>query len=991
MSKIALRIDRERLPRPGEAERSRRMLGQWTERARSLGGETAGAAEALLEHPTASPLLDAVFGSSPFLGAALIEEIPFALSVFAEGAERAVAQAMSELRSGAGRQEEAALMRALRIARRRVALAVALADLAGDWDLAKVTAALSDFAEAALQIAAAHLLHAAHGRGELVLPHPEDPERESGFILIAMGKLGARELNYSSDIDLIALYDRERVRYAGRRTVQDCFVRMTHGLVRLLNDRTTDGYVFRVDLRLRPDPASTPPALSLRAAETYYESMGQNWERAAMIKARPIAGDLEVGRGFLAHLRPYVWRRNLDFAAIRDIHSIKRQIHAHKGHKAIAVGGHNIKLGRGGIREIEFFAQTQQLIWGGRMPELRVADTCGALAALARAGRIGEEAAGTLTQSYAFLRSVEHRLQMIEDRQTQTLPEKGPALDAFARFMGFEDAAAFGRELVGRLRAVERIYAELFEEQPDLSGPGNLVFTGTEADPETVRTLERLGFSDGAAVSATIRAWHHGRYRATRSTRARELLTELMPRLLQTLARTGHPDTAFARFDAFLANLPGGVPLFSMIAANPGLLDLIAEILGGAPRLAERLSRKPQLLDAVLAPGFGEAPPGATELEAELSAALRQASDYQEALDLTRRWANDRNFQVGVAILRHLLDADAAGIALSNIADAALNGIHAPVLREYAALHGTLPGPGIAVVALGKLGGREMTVTSDLDLIFLYDEPDPNLASSGPKPLPASHYKGRLSQRLINAYTAKTQEGALYEVDMRLRPSGNAGPIAVSLEGFHRYQEAEAWTWEHMALTRARVIVAEPEFRARIEAAIRRVLIRPRDRERLAGDVASMRRRMEAHGRPASPWDVKQAPGGLIDVEFIAQYLMLLHAAEHPRVLHANTAAALAALARHGLLAPEAAESLIQAGRLWRGLQGYLRLTTGGGFEEAQASEPLRLALARVGGAVDFSALTEKMADTARRVRGLYEEIVLAAAPGEENAPEPES
>jgi glutamate-ammonia-ligase adenylyltransferase len=295
------------------------------------------------------------------------------------------------------------------------------------------------------------------------------------------------------------------------------------------------------------------------------------------------------------------------------------------------------------------------------------------------------------------------------------------------------------------------------------------------------------------------------------------------------------------------------------------------------------------------------------------------------------------------------------------------------------------------VVALGKLGGREMTVTSDLDLIFLYDEPDPNLASSGPKPLPASHYKGRLSQRLINAYTAKTQEGALYEVDMRLRPSGNAGPIAVSLEGFQRYQEAEAWTWEHMALTRARVIVAEPEFRARIEAAIRRVLIRPRDPERLAGDVASMRRRMEAHGRPASPWDVKQAPGGLIDVEFIAQYLMLLHAAEHPRVLHANTAAALAALARHGLLAPDAAEALIQAGRLWRGLQGYLRLTTGGGFEEAQASEPLRLALARVGGAVDFSALTEKMADTARRVRALYEEIVLAAAPGEENAPEPES
>jgi glutamate-ammonia-ligase adenylyltransferase len=986
MPEIALNIREDRLPRPAEPERMQRVLARWAERARAEPEETALAAQALLDDPLAGRLLTGLFGSSPFLGQLLVEELPFALSVFREGPDRAIDRALAGLGASGAGKPEAALMRDLRIARRRVALAVALADTAGAWDLGRVTGALSDFAGRALRLATAHLLAAAHESGELHLAHPDDPERESGFVLIAMGKLGAGELNYSSDIDLIALYDREKASYTGRRTVQDCFVRMTHGLVRLLQDRTPEGYVFRVDLRLRPDPASTPPALSVRAAETYYESMGQNWERAAMIKARPVAGDLAAGAEFLVHLKPYVWRRNLDFAAIRDIHSIKRQIHAHKGHKAIAVGGHNIKLGRGGIREIEFFAQTQQLIWGGRMPELRIPDTCGALAALARAGRIGEQAADTLIGAYSFLRAVEHRLQMMEDRQTQTLPAEGPALEEFARFAGYATGAEFGAALVGQLRAVERIYAELFEEQPDLSGPGNLVFTGTEADPETVKTLERMGFSDGGSVSAAIRAWHHGRYRATRSTRARELLTELMPRLLQTLARTGHPDAAFARFDAFLANLPAGVPLFSMIGANPGLLDLIAEILGGAPRLAEQLSRKPQLLDAVLAPGFGQAPPRAPELAAELHGVLDQADDYQEVLDFSRRWLNDKTFQIGVAILRHLIEVDGAGRALSDLADVALNAVHPRVLRNFGELHGPLPGPGLAVVALGKLGGREMTVTSDLDLIFLYEGAEAGLASSGPKPLSAAHYHARLSQRLINAYTAQTQEGRLYEVDMRLRPSGNAGPIAVSLEGFLRYQEGEAWTWEHMALTRARVIVAEPEFRTRIEAAIRRILTRPRDAGKLAADVASMRRRMEAHNRPASSWDVKQIAGGLVDVEFVAQYLMLLHAARRPEVLHTNNVKALKALARHGLLSAEHARTLVEAGRLWRALQGYLRLTTGGGFEEAQAPDPLRQSLARVGGAIDFPELTKKMGETARHVRGIFEEIVLAAAPNPETS-----
>ena len=973
-------LDPLRLPKASDPDRARRGIERWLETAarHDVDGTTNSFARALADDVGGRALLEAIFGNSPFLGHCLLSEIGFGRILIEQGPDLVLADLLSRLGDDLDREgDTVALMRALRRARRKVALAVALADISGSWELDQVTGTLSAFAERAVRMAVRHLLRGAAADGDLRLATPEDPEAGSGYILIAMGKLGARELNYSSDIDLIALFDRDRVVYTGKRTVEHCFIRMTRRLVALLQDRTEEGYVFRVDLRLRPDPGSTPAAMSVVAAETYYESMGQNWERAAMIKARPLAGDRDAGARFLAHLRPYVWRKNLDFAAIRDVHSIKRQIHAHKGHQAIAVGGHDIKLGRGGIREIEFFAQTQQLIWGGRMPELRVADTVGALAALAHTGRIGPTVADTLSQSYRFLRRIEHRLQMIDDHQTQTLPPEGPELDSLAGFAGYPDAAAFHDDLTTHLRRVEAIYADLFEEQPELSGPGNLVFTGSDADPETVRTLERMGFGDGTAISATIRAWHHGRYRATRSTRARELLTELMPTLLQALARTAHADTAFAKFDEFLRNLPAGVPLFSMIYANPGLLDLLAEILGGAPRLAEQLSRRPHLLEAVLAPGFFERPPPVATLATEIGRVLDRAETYEDALDISRRWVNDRRFQVGCGILTHALDATVAGSALSDIADTALAALHPHVLADLARRHGCVPGPGLAIVALGKLGGREMTVTSDLDLIFVY-EVEPGIeVSDGAKALAPAHYFARAAQRLINAYTAPTAEGSLYEVDMRLRPSGNAGPIASNLEGFLRYQEGDAWTWEHMALTRARVVVAEPGFGRRVEAAIRHVLARPRDGAKLLRDVVAMRRRMEQHHKQSSIWDVKHAPGGLVDIEFVAQYLMLRHAHARPDVLQANTAAALGRLAAAGVLAPTDAEALIEALLLWCNLQGLLRLTTGGGLDDPDAvPEALKRRLAEAGQAIDFAELQRKMVAAAERARGCWERIV---------------
>jgi glutamate-ammonia-ligase adenylyltransferase len=983
-----LTINPSSLPRPGDPERARLGIERWRDQARQ--GEDADLAAfalALADDAAGSALLEAVFGNSPFLGRCLLMDMASIPHFLTHGADAVFRELVNDVNRAAADGDSKRVMQALRVARRRAALVIALADIAGLWPLERVTGALSAFADACIDAAVFHLLRRAAEAGDLNLPQPAEPARDSGLVILAMGKLGACELNYSSDIDLIVLYDRDKVDYRGSRSLQDFFVRLARDLLRILQERTDDGYVFRTDLRLRPDPASTPLAMSVIAAETYYEGMGQNWERAAMIKARAVAGDIAAGELFLRRLRPFVWRKHLDFAAIQDIHSIKRQIHAVKGHRDIAVGGHNIKLGRGGIREIEFFAQTQQLIWGGRNPSLRQPATCVAINALVDAGRVAQRTADDMIAAYRFLRHVEHRLQMVDDRQTQTLPADGPDLDAFARFAGFDSTDAFSAELLRHLGNVEDHYADLFEEAPPLGGPGNLVFTGTDDDPETVATIGRLGFADGASVSKVIRGWHHGRYRAMRSTRARELLTEITPKLLEALARTTHPDVAFARFDDFLGHLPAGVQLFSLLYANPGLLDLIAEIMGGAPRLADHLSRHAYLLEAVLAHGFFDPLPPPEALAAELAEALRQANDFQDVLDIVRRWTKDRQFQVGVRVLRHVADPEAAGAPLADIADAAIAALQPPVEQEFARQHGRLPGDGIATIALGKLGSREMTATSDLDLIFVYDVPAGaseeswnSRLSDGAKPLAPIHYYARLAQRLINGITAPTGEGRLFEVDMRLRPSGNQGAIASSVEGFRRYQLESAWTWEHMSLTRARVITGAPALARRLEAVLREILTRPRDRARLAADVLDMRARIAQQYPGDQFWDIKYRRGGMLDVEFIAQYLQLRDAAADPGVLHQNTAEALRRLAAAGSLDPAVADELIAAGRLWHCLLGMLRLTIGAKLDEAMLSDGLGRTLATAAGVGDVARLRSQIEGTAEQVVGHFERLIASGA-----------
>ncbi|MFN3076418.1 MAG: bifunctional [glutamine synthetase] adenylyltransferase/[glutamine synthetase]-adenylyl-L-tyrosine phosphorylase [Alphaproteobacteria bacterium] len=643
-----------------------------------------------------------------------------------------------------------------------------------------------------------------------------------------------------------------------------------------------------------------------------------------------------------------------------------------RGGGRIAVGGHNIKLGRGGIREIEFFAQTQQLIWGGREPSVRSAGTCDALRSLAAAGHIDTTVADSLVEAYGYLRQVEHRLQMVEDRQTQTLPGDPERLREIAIFMGCADVETFSAALTAVLETVERHYAALFEEAPALSGSGNLVFTGTEEDPGTLDTLMCMGFTNPVGVSATIRGWHHGRYRAVRSARAREQLTELVPILLEALGRTATPDAAFMKFDAFLQRLPEGIQIFSLFQANPHLLEAVAEILGNAPRLAEQLSRSPRLLDHMLTPGFLDPLPDVATLSRELEAVLVEAFDYEEVLDLCRRWANERRFQIGIQTLRDVLSPAEAGRSLTRVAEVVLSRLYVMVEREFSRQHGQIPGGDMAVIAMGKTGGAEMTAASDLDLILVYEAPDAVEVSTGPRPLPPAVFYTRLAQRYINAITTPTAAGNLYEVDMRLRPSGSKGPLAVSLEAFEKYQLEAAWTWEHMALTRARVIHGRPELAARLTAAIHDTLCRKRDPDRLVVDVADMRERLVREKPAASPWIIKYVRGGLVDVEFIAQYLQLLHAPEHPEILSPNTAEALDRLASAERIGAEEAQTLGDAHTLWMALHGVLRQSLEETFDD-RAPAGLKRKLCAAARIADFGTLKATMEDRAAAVMTLYQ------------------
>jgi [glutamine synthetase] adenylyltransferase / [glutamine synthetase]-adenylyl-L-tyrosine phosphorylase len=942
--------------------------------------QEANALVPALQRNAVRDLLLGVADHSPYLWTLVMEDPARLAGILARPPRESLDAVVASL-DGRRDDDEAELMRALRRLKREAALIVALADLGEVWDVAEATEALTLFADAAVSAALGFLLRQNARMGRLALdPDAPDPQAGSGVVVLALGKHGARELNYSSDIDLIVLYDAAAASIPQGVEPAPLFVRITKALARLLQERTSDGYVLRVDLRLRPDPASTPVALSTLSAYAYYETLGQNWERAALIKARPAAGDLDLGRRFLAELAPFIWRKYFDYAAIADIHAMKRQIHAMRGHDQVVVPGHDVKLGRGGIREVEFFVQTQQLIFGGRRPQMRGSRTLDMLRQLHADKWVTAEAVEDLSKAYVFLRRVEHRLQMVADEQTQRVPFERAELARFAKFCGYARVESFAKELTLHLTRVERHYARLFEDAPALSvASGNLVFTGVVDDPETLATLRRIGFRHPEAAAETIRGWHFGRRPAVQSPRAREVLTELTPALLEAFAGSGDADAALAAFDEAMAHMNASVELLSILRSNASVRELFGDVLGSAPRLAQVVATRPHVLDSAIDPGRGnqfEEGLGEADMRERVDAYVAQARNYEDSLDRARDFAAEEMFLIGLHLLSGRLDPDRAGRAYSALAQGLVGSMLKRVEGAFAADYGAVRGGRVAVVGMGKLGSREMTAASDLDLILIYDFPVDAGESDGARPLGASLYYTRLTQRLLAALAAPTRAGKLYEVDMRLRPSGRKGPLATQFSAFVLYQRDEAETWEHMALTRARVVAGDAGLGAEVAKAVCEILVRKRDPVRIAYEVRKMRALIAREKGDGDPWDLKLVKGGLMDIEFVAQHLSLAFAHGQPGILDVSTRRVIDKAGAAGLLSADHVETLIEAHRLYTDATQFVRLAIAGPFDPATAAAGVKRRIAAATGFPEFEAFVAALDESRKRVRDVYEAIL---------------
>ncbi len=941
-------------------------IERWMSRMETIARETQdGALKEVLAEPKALGLLHFIFQHSPFLSK-LITLHP---ALFVDWCGTGTDALFQQLLNKAKTQRFASvndLMQHLRIAKREASLLIALADLSGLWPLEMVTAAMSDFAESSTQAAVNFLLLQAHAKKEIVLPFPEAPERESGFFVLAMGKMGARELNYSSDIDLIVLFDKEKATAAGIENPQQYFPKLTRELSRILQERTGDGYVFRVDLRLRPDPASTPVALSTAGAITYYETVGQNWERAALIKARPVAGDTACAFQFLKQISPFIWRKHLDFAAIADIQSIKRQMDARSGGN-IDIAGHNIKVGLGGIREIEFFVQIHQLIWGGRMVEMRLSGTCRALATLAETGLVTADVAAKLAESYRFYRTVEHRLQMVDDQQTHTLPTDEAALIKLSHFCGFTNFPAFQAELLGHLKFVHHNFSTSFCGQGSLGNEeGTLSFTGVENNPETVETIRKMGFKNPETVSEVIQSWHRGARRATRTKRARELITELTPALLKALAATTHADQAFNNFDAFLSKLPAGIQIFSLFQANTHLLHHIAVIMGSAPAMAESLSKNVTLLDTILTADFFSEFPDKQELFAELSNTLLLARDFEDEMDAVRRFKSEKQFQAGVQLLHRKVRAEETRHYLSDVAEVCIEALMHRVEMDFISRSPQLQKDVLAIVVMGRLGARDLTFGSDIDMIFLFDESQHELSLE----------YNKLSKRFVTSLTALTSQGRLYEADTRLRPSGKDGAIAVSTVAFDNYFHTSAWTFEFMALTRARVITGKAGLQEQVRKIITDQLTRRRDKQKLVHDILDLRARVDKEFGTKNVWNLKYTRGGLMDIDFLSQYFILLHAHDYPDIVHPSAGDVFRALHRHKLLRDDEAGILADAHAFLNSLFTMLRLCGGSALDEQSTVPGVKAMIAGCMQMPHFGEVRELLRKTLAETTGLWNHYI---------------
>lgn len=833
----------------------------------------AGAQEPLENLNAHKSSLQPIFAAAPYLFDCARANLNWFDSALSKPVGDCISDILAEAEGAASLDlDEPGVRALLRQLKAKMALISAVAEIVGASTAKDTTEWLALFADKSLDAALDFLVSKRFAELGIELDPAFSAARQSGLTVLALGKHGGHELNYSSDIDVVTFYDMSRSPIADNPRVGRIYEKLVRDLAAIMQERDENGYVFRTDLRLRPDPGSTPVAISTGAALAYYESRGQNWERAAWIKARPCAGDIEAGELFLKELAPFIWRKHLDFATIGDIKTIKRQINTAKNVAGRTVLGHNVKLGSGGIREIEFFAQVQQLIAGGRDPLLRTRATCDTLNALAATNWISADVARGLIDRYWFLRSVENRVQMLNDEQTHVLPDTAQQLEPIVALLPFDDVESFKTAYRECLDAVVEHYGDLFIDDEEDGELDNLVFTGSDDDPGTWTKLSELGFQNPSEAIKTIKRWHYGGYASTRADKARQTLTALIPSLLRNISNARNADEALKHFDFFISKLPAGVQLFALLHSNQRLQQVLIDFMAAAPRMTDAILRRVHIVDGLIDPAFYDEVPSAQTIDMRAQEFLGEARSYEDLIDRARIFGQEQIFLISAGLIAGTLNAEAAAKQYSALAEILLNWVFEAVRQEFERKYGQVPGAQVALLAFGKMASREMNAQSDLDFILIYDAPEGSDVSDGEKQLATSHYFIRLTQRLVAAISAPTAEGVLYETDMRLRPSGNAGPLATSLRGFSRYQREDAWTWEHMALSRARVVLADGDLEDRINNEIASILSAPRDQQKLVTDVREMRQRLLEDRPPKSVWDIKLANGGLIDLEFIAQF-----------------------------------------------------------------------------------------------------------------------
>jgi [glutamine synthetase] adenylyltransferase / [glutamine synthetase]-adenylyl-L-tyrosine phosphorylase len=824
----------------------------------------------------------------------------------------------------------------LRQFRRAESLSIIIDDVLGRDPVERTLERTTVLAERCIEVAFAA------ARAEMVARHGE-PRDELGvvqsLIVYGLGKLGSRELNFSSDIDLIAAFPRAG-ETDGRRALdnEDFFARLVQRASTLLGETTAEGFGYRVDWRLRPFGTAGRLTLSFDAMEDYYQREGREWERFALLRARPVAGDLVAGRELLERLRPFVWRRYFDYAALEGLRELKAMVDAEVRRRERE---HDLKLGPGGIREIEFRVQLESIIRGGRDPSLRTGNTLELLTLLAERGVIAADEALALAEAYCYLRRLENRVQMYRDEQTHVLPDDPEVRERYSLAL---DYASFDA-LMDDLDYHRTLVSAAFERCLPLASAGPALPAGHDGDVQLWRRFtasaeqngERPALPDSHDTRALHRLAETPAVRAM-SARGRARLDRIVPLVLAACRDGTTPEQALEHWVNLLAAVAGRTSYLALLAERPALIARVHRLLVASPWLACALAQSPILLDDLLDQRLAVGAPGKPEFAARLDQELAAVDpgDTEHELERVRQFQQSARLELALAFLDGRSDAARTASGLADVADLVIDRLLRLALRDLATQHGALPGLtpelGLAVIGYGSLGGLELNFSSDLDLVFVYDEELQNAESSGARALDGQRYLARAAQRLLHLLTVQTAFGPLYEIDARLRPNGSKGLLVTPLSAYARYQESEAWLWEHQALVRARFVAGDAALGAEFELLRTRTLLRPRDPLAVAQEVSQMRERWrEALDRSNSErFDLKQGHGGLVDIEFIAQQ-QLLAEGQHcrdPEPPPTETAALLSWLTRHGLLDPERAASMAEAHRrlLDRGLRCALAL-----------------------------------------------------------------